>query len=116
MDQLTIFDVMYQFDESKAKFKKCAAGYEYCDVVVLIPKDVLSPVEYWMKYGARREEEVKNREKWSAYVTAIWNYKSDRDWETACNMLEEYRDQEKPIAISVYTYTEFQPEHVIEYL
>lgn len=118
MEQLTIFDVMYDFDESRAIIQQMAE-FKYCNVLAMIPEDVLSPVEFGLEnrnfwYGS--VEEKVNRKKWNNYTTAIWNNEFGRDWGTACNLLDEYRVKKEPIKMRVYLHFDFRPNHVVEYL
>lgn len=81
------------------------SGYEHVDVMVIIPPDVLSPVEYHLRLSKSEWSSYQNdplreasRELWSSYNFAIWGYKSHQvDWCGATKLLTRHRDAGDPI-------------------
>jgi len=83
------------------------SGYEHVDVKVIIPPDVLSPVEYYLrldksKRSGYHDDPLRDacREMWSSYNFAIWGYSPHRvDWCGATKLLTRHRDVGDPIWI-----------------
>lgn len=123
MQQLTIFDVMYQFDENLANWKDVLGQFEKCIVLAYIPEDALSPLEQGYS-GPGNQEKERRHKLWGDYTTAIWHHISfvDDAWEKACRKLQEYRDTNKPCPMEIHRsnhfmrMNDFKPDHVIEYL
>lgn len=123
MDQLTIFDVMSQFDENLANWTDVLGHFETCVILAYIPKDALSPLEQWtLRWD---DPERKRKEKiWRDYCTAIWHQigNVDDSWEKACRKLQKYRDEGKPCEMELsrshrfMRMNDFRPDHVVEYL
>lgn len=80
-------------------------GYEHVDVQVIIPPDVLSPMEYHLRLSPKEKSSnrddplcVASRDLWSSYNFAIWGYKPHQvDWCGAIRLLTKYRDAGDPI-------------------
>jgi hypothetical protein len=126
MDQLTIFDVINQFDEILANWINVFNEFDKCYVKAFIPKDALSPLEQGYS-GTINPEKERRHKLWGDYTTAIWSYLMDvekipqgKAWDEAAEKLKEYRDTEKPCPMEVVRWhsrnTDFRPEHVVEYL
>lgn len=45
MNQLTIFDVIEQFNENLANWTSVGGSYEKCTILAYIPRDALAPTE-----------------------------------------------------------------------
>ncbi|MEK4328934.1 hypothetical protein MKX70_24145 [Paenibacillus sp. FSL R7-0312] len=81
------------------------SGYEHVDVKVIIPPDVLSPVEYHLRLGQNKRSDYRDdplrdacRELWSSYNFAIWGYEPHQvDWCGATKLLTRHRDAGDPI-------------------
>lgn len=119
VDQLTIFDVIYEFDESKANWTDVIGHFEKCTVLAYIPKDALAPTEIPYKLGSK--EFKYHKQIWSDYCTAIWHQIgfAENAWEIALRKLKEYRDEGKPCPMDIHrskSDDEFRPTHVVEYL
>lgn len=114
MDQLTIFDVMSQFDENQANWVNVMNQFDKCTVVAYIPKEALSPTEIPYRHGSKEWDYHKKI--WSDYCTAIWHHVGK--WEIALDKLEKYRDEGKPCPMMIYRDNRgcFKPEKVVEYL
>lgn len=120
MNQLTIFDVMVEdFDESKAIFHKTEHGSGYCFVKIIVPPEVLSPLE---SKGRVPEQKVQE---WADYVSAVGKFrssgfgdKSTSDWGEACDRFTKIRDAQEPVVIKVHKnfIRFFRPRGVLEYL
>lgn len=128
MEQLTIFEVLNQFDENLANWENVLDNHENCTVLAYIPEDALAPTEM---FGLRWDNPMYIRKKklWGDHATAIWGYvswvegiPSGTSWTIACNRLKEYRDAKKPCTMVItrsYRFKDrpyFKPDHVVKYL
>lgn len=119
MEQLTMFEVLEQFDPNLAKWDNVLNCFEKCTVLAYIPQDALSPLEQW-----RRKYNPDDYKLWGNYAMAIWRRlgHSDKAWSIACNMLQEYRDSNRPCLMQINRSIEFpdryyfKPDRVAEYL
>jgi hypothetical protein len=127
MDQLTIFDVINQFDESRVRWENVMNEFEIGYVKAYIPKDALSPLEQNYSNGLSGAERERFHKLWSNYTSGIWGYilstekiPHSTSWHKACDRLQEYRDAGKPCPMEVVRWfnkhNDFYPENVIEYL
>lgn len=120
IDQLTIFDVLYEFDETKANWTDILRTFERCTVLAMIPEEGMSPLENPFKRGT--EDHTKRDRLWSDYTYAIFSYldgDQSTKWFRACDMFKKHRDDQKPCPMVVYRSKrsdEFRPSHVVEYL
>ncbi len=96
-------------------------GLQQCEVIGLIPADLLSPTEG--KYSSLTPEKRQERvEIWSTYVRAISNAIPKRDikthWINACERLSEARTSQTPIRLKISDCMSerFVEMEVIEYL
>lgn len=101
MQQLTIFDAMVSFDETKAEVKTLA-GYRYCDLLVIIPKSALNPIEQ-KYYGPGDPVKDMRHKLWSEYTIGIWHYESC-EWIKADNILKYHRDNNIPAKRKLVAY------------
>jgi hypothetical protein len=127
MEQLTIDDYYWEFNESLANWDDVLGQFEKCTVLAYIPKDALSPLECGIDGKGFRigSKEWKYHTKlWRDYTVAIWNQIGfvDDAWEKACRKLQKYRDEGKPCEMELtrsdhfMRMNDFRPEHVTEYL
>jgi hypothetical protein len=127
MEQLSIFDVIYEFDENQAHWENVLDNHERCTVLAYIPDDALSPLEIPHRSGSKEFEHHKTI--WGNYATAIWHYvswveriPSETSWRFACDRLKEFRNANKPCPMEItrsFRFKDrpyFKPEHVVEYL
>lgn len=118
MQQLTIFEAMVQFDESRANWKDVAGHFEKCTILAYIPKEALAPTEIPYRIGTPEWDHHKKI--WGDYCTAIWHYfwREDNAWEKACRKLQKNRDEGKPCQMEIHrdNFGCFRPDHVVEYL
>lgn len=96
-------------------------GLQQCEVIGLIPADLLSPTEG--KYSSLTPEKRQERvEIWSTYVRAISNAIPKVDikthWVNACERLSEARTSQTPIRLKISDCMSerFVEMEVIEYL
>lgn len=59
MDQLTIFEVINEFDDSKCNWIDILEEFEICTVLAVIPAEGFSPLENPYKYGSDEYEKAK---------------------------------------------------------
>jgi hypothetical protein len=120
MEQLSMDDLLYQFDEDLAKWEDISGHFEICTVRAYIPKDALSPLEQWQMRW--EDPERKRREKlWLDHCVAIWHQVgfAENAWQIACRKLESYRDEGKPVEMQLTRRKhgiDFIPDRVAEYL
>ncbi|MDF9845127.1 MULTISPECIES: hypothetical protein [unclassified Paenibacillus] len=84
-------------------------GYEHVDVQVIIPPDVLSPMEYHLRLNPKgklsyRDDNLRvaSRDLWSSYNFAVWRYEPHQvDWCGAMKLLTRHRDAGDPIWVRI---------------
>lgn len=94
IEQLSIFETLNSFDESRAKWKRDAGGKEYCEVLAYVPAQAV-------KTGKRSKIEDYQYELWEFHCHAIWIF-AKCSWEEAVVLLNEHRLNEKPIGMKFY--------------
>lgn len=120
MQQLSMDDLLQQFDEDLANWKDILGQFEICTVRAYIPIDALSSLEQWQMRW--EDPERKRRVKlWGDYCTAIWHHVgfAENAWQIACKKLENYRDERKPVEMQLTRRKngiDFIPDRVVEYL
>ena len=120
MEQITIFDVINQFDEKLANWEDVLGQFEKCTVLAYIPEDAKSPLEQGYS-GPGNPEKERRHKIWGNYTKAIWHQLGfvDNAWEKACRRLEEFRDSKKPCPMVIHRSIrkdDFRPDHVVKYL
>lgn len=121
MQQLNIF----YFDPKVADWKETKSKEHTCEVLALIPKEILSPFER-KKIRIGTDEWHYQQDLWSAYVTAIANgipytARSKNDingWSAACALLEEHRGSKNSVKLkfNIRYKDMFFDSEIIEYL
>lgn len=119
MDQLTIFEVINEFDDSKCNWVDVLGAFETCTVLAMIPAEGFSPLENPYKYGS--EEHQKAHKIWREYAYAIFSHigPSEKSWEVACNRFKSHRDSNEPCLMQIYRTKrsdDFRPSEVMEYI
>lgn len=129
MEQLTIDDVIFQFDENLANWEDVLGQFEKCSILAYVHEDALSPLE--VGNGFRYDSEVFNYHTkiWGRYASAIQKYllwvekePNETSWNKACRRLQDYRDSKKPCPMIVSrskhfnNMNNFRPNHVVKYL
>lgn len=124
MKQISIFS----FDPQTAAWKEApwSDGSDHsCDVLALIPQDVLSPVERKIQ-RINSIEWREQQEVWSSFVYAISNAipvqeRPNNDvngWNVACELLKASRDKKQPIKMRIWERetNRFLNTEIIDYL
>lgn len=120
MEQLSMDDLLYQFDEDIAKWEDVLGCFERCTVKAYIPKEAVSSLEQGSMHRIHNQYQY---ELWREYAGAIFSYLGPGDvWGKACDMLREFRDAEKPCPMEIRRsikhpeWDYFKPSRVTEYL
>ncbi|GGD05205.1 hypothetical protein [Pontibacillus salipaludis] len=114
MSQLTLEDLIYQFDESKINVKQSYLDrMEYFEVKAYIPENVKGPLELGMR--PEGEEFQRKLDLWCKYAVAIWDF-DDLTWQQATQQLRNFRDADQPVGMKIWLHSDFRPESVTEYL
>lgn len=139
-NQLTIFDMLLDPQKSKAElFIEENANWHQeshwirylpnswaCNVIGIIPKSVLSPLERGESIGISSDEWQKQQNIWKEYAYSIskmipYHERGEEDangWSAACEILKQSRDERKPIELFIWKFQApfFEELEVIEYL
>lgn len=122
MQQINIFS----FEPKIADWKEAPWSTEHmCEVLALIPEDILSPIER-KKYRPGSNEWNAQQNLWSTYVTAIstaipYSARSKNDvngWCAACDLLKVHRGNKQPVKLKIHERQKdnFLDTEIVEYL
>lgn len=101
VEELTIFETLNSFDESRANWRHLPKfNTEYCDVLAYVPKQALSIEEN--DYFHRDKRKNFEYGLWENHCFAIWRYHQTLSWDKASELLQRYRDNDKPVYMRIY--------------